>query len=123
MPPKMIVIAGPPGSGKSSIFPVSSFGVTYFNADDRAAEMNGGSYREIPQHIRKAVNLELEAFILGSIERRTSFALETTLRSTVTFEQAKLAKAGVQNRDALHGVERLRDAPGAREGPCGCGGT
>jgi hypothetical protein len=37
------VIAGPPGGGKSSIFPVSSFGVPYFNGDDRA-ELNGGSY-------------------------------------------------------------------------------
>ena len=44
MIPKMIVIAGPPGSGKSSIFPVSGFGVAYFNADDRAAKQNGGSY-------------------------------------------------------------------------------
>jgi dephospho-CoA kinase len=44
MVPKMIVVAGPPGSGKSSIFPVTSFGVAYFSADDRAAELNGGSY-------------------------------------------------------------------------------
>ena len=34
---RMIVIAGPPGSGKSSIFPVSKFEVPFFNADDRAA--------------------------------------------------------------------------------------
>jgi hypothetical protein len=39
----MIVVAGPPGGGKSSAFPVSSFGVAYFNADDRAAELNRGS--------------------------------------------------------------------------------
>ena len=38
------MVAGPPGAGKSSIFPVSSFGVSYFNADDRVAELNGGSY-------------------------------------------------------------------------------
>jgi len=43
MIPKMTVIAGPPGSGKSSIFPVSGFGVAYFNADDWAAKHNGGS--------------------------------------------------------------------------------
>jgi len=43
MNPKMIVIAGPPGSGKSTAFSVSSFGVAFFNADDRAAELNGGS--------------------------------------------------------------------------------
>jgi predicted ABC-type ATPase len=88
----MIVIAGPPGSGKSSIFPVSNFGVSYFNADDRAAELNGGSFAGIPRHIRQAVNREFEAFVLGCIEQRTSFAIETTLRSAVTFQQAQLAK-------------------------------
>ena len=44
MAPRMIVVAGPPGSGKSSLYPLSSFNVEYFNADDRAAELNGGSY-------------------------------------------------------------------------------
>lgn len=65
MIPKMIVIAGPPGSGKSSIFPVSGFGVAYFNADDRAAKHNGGSYVGISNQIRKAVNREFEGFVLG----------------------------------------------------------
>lgn len=92
MPPRMIVVAGAPGSGKSSIFPVSSFAVPYFNADDRAAELNVGSYIGIPKHIRVIVNREFEAFVLDCIDRRTSFAIETTLRSAVTFEQAALAK-------------------------------
>lgn len=93
MSPRMIVVAGPPGSGKSSIFPVSSFGVSCFNADDRAAELNGGSYVGIPKSVRQAVNREFEAFVFDCIERRTSFAIETTLRSSVTFEQATLARA------------------------------
>src|SRR5215831_759849 len=93
MPPRMIVVAGPPGSGKSSIFPVSSFGVSCFNADDRAAELNQGSYVGIPKHIRQSVNCEFESFVLRCIENRTSFAIETTLRTPVTFEQASLAKA------------------------------
>ncbi len=92
MIPKMIVVAGPPGSGKSSLYPLSSFGVASFNADDRAAELNGGSYVGISSEIRQAVNREFETFILGSIERRVSFAIETTLRSEITFEQARLAK-------------------------------
>ena len=92
MPPRMIVIAGPPGSGKSSLYPVSSFGVAYFNADDRAAELNGGSFHHISKEIRRTVNREFEAFILGSIEKRVSFAIETTLRSETTFTQARLAK-------------------------------
>lgn len=92
MPPRMIVIAGPPGSGKSTLYPVSGFGVAYFNADDRAAELNGGSFRRISRDIRRTVNREFEAFILESIENRVSFAIETTLRSEVTFIQAQLAK-------------------------------
>jgi predicted ABC-type ATPase len=92
MIPRMIVVAGPPGSGKSTLYPVSSFGVSYFNADDRAAELNGGSYVGVSTEIRKIVNREFEAFVLGSIEKRASFAIETTLRSDVTFEQSRIAK-------------------------------
>lgn len=92
MTPTMFVVAGPPGSGKSSLYPVSSFGVAFFNADDRAAELNGGSYIGISNEIRKVANRELEAFVISSIERRVSFAIETTLRSTITFEQAVLAR-------------------------------
>lgn len=97
MPPRMIVVAGPPGSGKSSLYPLSSFGCAYFNADDRAAELNGGSYIAIPAGVRQVVNREFEAFVVGSIERCVTFAIETTLRSDITFEQARLAKqAGFQ---------------------------
>lgn len=53
MPPLMIVIAGPPGSGKSSVFPVSKFDVPFFNADDRAASLNVGSYHGITTTIRQ----------------------------------------------------------------------
>lgn len=92
MTPKMIVVAGPPGSGKSTLYPLSIFGVASFNADDRAAELNGGSYIGISRDIRQVVNLEFEQFVLRSIEKRASFAIETTLRSKVTFDQARLAK-------------------------------
>jgi predicted ABC-type ATPase len=47
----MYIVAGPPGSGKSTVFPVSGFGVGFFNADDRAAQLNQGSCRGIPQSI------------------------------------------------------------------------
>lgn len=108
----MIVVAGPPGSGKSSIFPVSSFGVPYFNADDRAAELNRGSYAGIPKYIRDAVNGEFETFVLSCIESRTSFAIETTLRSGVTFDQGIARESGgICDRDAVSGLARFRDAP------------
>ena len=63
MKPRMIIIAGPPGSGKSSLYPVSSFGVAYFNAEDRAAELNGGSYAGISNQISQQVNREFETFV------------------------------------------------------------
>ena len=90
--PRMLVIAGPPGGGKSSIFSVSDFAGHFFNADDRAAQLNAGSYEGIPLFIRAIVNRQFEEFVHTSIRSGVSFALETTLRSPVTFEQAKLAK-------------------------------
>lgn len=89
----MFVVAGPPGSGKSTIFPVASFQVAHFNADDRAAELNGGNYRGIPASVRAIVSRQFEAFVDRAIQSRESFAIETTLRSDVTFRQAADAKA------------------------------
>lgn len=87
----MIVVAVPPGSGKSSRFPLSAFGVAWFNADNRAAELNSGSFRKISNEIRAQVNVEFQRWILDHITARESFALETTLRSPITFEQSRLA--------------------------------
>lgn len=88
----MIVIAGPPGSGKSSRFPLPSFGVDWFNADERAAELNFGSFRKISQEIRRRVNGEFERWVSGHIAAGQDFAIETTLRSSITFQQARLAR-------------------------------
>jgi predicted ABC-type ATPase len=88
----MVVVAGPPGSGKTTRFPISEFGVDFFNADNRAADLNAGSFHGISKGIRSQVNLEFQKWILDHIAARKSFALETTLRSEVTFEQAQLAR-------------------------------
>ena len=90
--PHMIVIAGPPGGGKSTAFPASSFGVESFNADDRAAAVNAGSYRAITPAVRAQVNAEFETFVNENIRAKKSFAFETTLRTDITLRQAAEAK-------------------------------
>jgi predicted ABC-type ATPase len=87
----MIVVAGPPGSGKTRFFPVTAFGVDAFNIDDRCAQILG-SYRAIPRDVRRAVAKECERFVFDHIERGASFAVETTLRTAAAIEQARLAR-------------------------------
>ena len=90
--PLMRVIAGPPGGGKSSVFPIADTGLEYFDADGRAAELNAGSFRNISTEVRRVVNLEFETFIRRHIEQRRSMIFETTLRSAITFEQAQQSR-------------------------------
>src|SRR6185503_18723003 len=89
--PRMIVIAGPPGSGKTRYFPVTAFGIDAFNIDDRCAQILG-SYRAIPRDVRRAVALECERFVRSHIENAQSFAVETTLRTGAALAQAALAR-------------------------------
>jgi len=89
----MLVVAGPSGSGKSSLFPVAAAGVDHFNVDDRCAQLNQGSYIGIRPEIRDQANAECEAFIAQRMGTRTSFAVETTLRTDITFRQGSAAKA------------------------------
>ena len=88
----MIVVAGPPGSGKTRYFPVDAFRVDAFNIDDRCARILG-SYRAISREVRRAVARQCERFVLDHIERRVSFAVETTLRTTAAIEQSEKARA------------------------------
>lgn len=88
----MIVVAGPPGSGKTTYFPVSAFGVDAFNIDDRCAQIVG-SYRAISRAVRRAVAKECEEFVDAHIALARSFAVETTLRTTIAVEQAARARA------------------------------
>lgn len=89
--PRMVVVAGPPGSGKTTYFPVTAFGVDSFNIDDRCAQILG-SYRAISRDVRRAVAKECEVFVHDRIARGLSFAVETTLRTTAAIEQALLAR-------------------------------
>ena len=86
--PRMVVIAGPPGGGKSTAFPAGTFEVEFFNADDRAAMLNAGSYRAITPAVRAQVNGLFEAFVNENIRAKKSFAFETTLRTDMTLRQA-----------------------------------
>jgi hypothetical protein len=105
--PRVIVVAGPPGSGKTRYFPVTAFGVDAFNIDDRCAQILG-SYRAIPRDVRRAVAKECERFVLDHIERRESFAVETTLRTTAAIDSGGArAQERLRDRDALrrHGLD------------------
>jgi predicted ABC-type ATPase len=89
--PRMIVVAGPPGSGKSTYFPVTALRVDAFNIDDRCAQIQG-SYRAISPEVRRAIAKECELFVTHHIEQGESFAVETTLRTTAAIDQAELAR-------------------------------
>jgi predicted ABC-type ATPase len=89
----MLVVAGPPGSGKSSLLRPDESEVAYFNADERARDLNHGSGHNISPEVRAVVNQELETFILGHIQEGSSFSYETTLRTAITYDQARFAKA------------------------------
>jgi predicted ABC-type ATPase len=89
----MQVVAGPSGSGKSSLLPVAAAGIDHFNIDDRCAQLSQGTYVGIKPEIRARANAECEAFIAQHIESKTSFAVETTLRTDITFRQADSARA------------------------------
>lgn len=91
--PEMLVVGGPAGSGKTTSFPVRDFGVDFFSVDDRCAELNRGLYTGISPALRARMGTECQRFIEQHIADRTSFAVETTLRTDVSIRQADAANA------------------------------
>lgn len=87
----MVVVAGPAGSGKTTLFPVTAFGIDAFSIDDRCAQLQG-SYTAISKATRSAVAQECEAFVLRHIAEKRSFAVETTLRTHIAVKQASFAR-------------------------------
>ena len=67
-------------------------GVDWFNSDDRAAQLNAGSWQNIPPQVRAASGQELRQFIDSHIETCRSFAFENALRTDAGFQQIRRAK-------------------------------
>lgn len=88
----MDLVAGPPGSGKSTFFPVAGREQDSFNIDERRKELNKGSSQGIPREIREQAITDYNAFIDGHIRDGKSFSIEVTLAKDITFEQAERAK-------------------------------
>ncbi len=96
----MLIVAGPSGGGKSSLFSVYQISdADAFNVDDRAAALFGRSlggnrpvYTDIPPSIRELARSAMRDFIEEHLDARRSFTFETTLRD-VTFDQTRRATA------------------------------
>jgi predicted ABC-type ATPase len=99
----MLIVAGPSGGGKSSLFPIFKMEMDAFSTDLRAANLLGEAlgaghpvWQPETEHVAKYMGFrqqagrELERLIDDHIDRRRSFAFETTLRE-VTFEQTRRA--------------------------------
>lgn len=87
----MSIVAGPQGSGKSTLFPVAKTGVDHFNVDARRRQLAGTNHN-IPASVREQSQRELRAFIEDHIRDGRSFAFEATLARDITFDQAAEAQ-------------------------------
>lgn len=87
--PRMIVVAGPPGGGKSTQLGPDYFrnlSIPYFNIDDRCKEIHGSS-KKIPKEVRQRANSELRESNRSHFERGVTFAFETTLKDPFAINQ------------------------------------
>lgn len=89
----MIVVAGPPGGGKSSVMGLDYFSkrnVSYFNIDERCKQLHGSAQR-IPLEIRKRANEDLRQFCAANISGMRTFGFETTDFAIRTARDARAA--------------------------------
>ena len=83
--PRMVIVAGPSGGGKTSIFPIFQMQIDAFSTDLRAATLlgeakgaNGPVFQPAPAEValymqfRKQAGEEMERFILEHIDQRRS---------------------------------------------------
>jgi predicted ABC-type ATPase len=92
---QMIVVAGPPGGGKSSVMGshyFSELGAPYFNIDERCKQLHG-SAQGIPLEIRQRANEELREFCEVNIRGMQTFGFETTLRADFAIRTARDARS------------------------------
>jgi predicted ABC-type ATPase len=88
---KMVLVAGPPGGGKSSVMGTRYFSnlkIPCFNIDERCKHLHGSSYK-IPLQIRQQANEELRIFCQDRIRSEQTFAFETTLRADFAIRTAR----------------------------------
>ena len=99
-----MIVAGPSAGGKSSIFPIFRMRIDAVSTDLRAATLLGDAMgagkavfqpasADVPLYMqfRQQAGQEMERFITEHLDRRKSFAFETTLRA-VTFDQVRRAR-------------------------------
>ena len=117
--PRMIVVAGPPGGGKSTQLGADYFRlqqIPYFNIDDRCKKLHGSS-KGIPLHIRNRANAELRHFCKDHFVAQMTFAYETTLRAPFAIEQSGLARAAAFQTELHFHRGTFRTSPEAGPGP------
>ena len=119
MRPRLIIVAGPSGSGKSRSFPREYFegqGIDYFNIDDRIRELNSSSFDQVLQPLRDQANRDLNQFVDRHIAERKDMAFETTLRTDYAIRvAARVRQAGFEvdlrylaPQDVSINIERVR---------------
>jgi predicted ABC-type ATPase len=113
--PHMVVVAGPPGSGKSTLLRPDEDSLAYFNADERARDLNHGSGHNISPEIRAQVNRDLEVFIMSHIREGRSFSFETSATDNHHVGPGTACQnSWIPNQDGIRRVSQCRGVDQSR---------